>query len=146
MTACEATNTWSCTTVRCPTWLPLHSTQLLPMRTNGWMTLASKMKLFSPTSALRHTKAGELVAAALRIAVEARAQAVELAGRHRDEHVELRRRMARLQGLVRHHRTAGQLGLREVLALDAEGGHVAVAVVFEVFAGDLRELACADED
>jgi hypothetical protein len=31
-------------------------------------------------------------------------------------------------------------------ALDAEGGHVAVAIVLEVLAGDLRELARADED
>src|SRR6185437_15967423 len=106
--------------------------QLLPMRTNGWITLPSKMKLFSPSSALRQTKA--------------RAQAIELAGRDRDEHVDVRRRVMRFQRLPGQHRTARQHRLREVFAFDAEGHHVMVAVVFEVFAGDLCELARADQD
>ena len=29
-------------------WLPLHIVTLLPMVTNGWMVLSSRMKQFSP--------------------------------------------------------------------------------------------------
>jgi hypothetical protein len=38
-------------------WLPLHITTLLPIWTNGWMVLSSKMKQFWP-----HVKPGHVVA------------------------------------------------------------------------------------
>ena len=100
----------------------------------------------APDEGARADIGGEPVAAAFGVPVQARAQAVELAGRDRDEHVDLGRRIVRLQRFPGHHRTTRQQRLREVVALDAEGDHVTVAVVLEVFAGDLRELAGADKD
>src|SRR5690625_865143 len=54
---CEATKQLFSMTVRWPTWFPLHMMTLLPMVTNGWIVLCSKMKLFSPTRAFFQTNA-----------------------------------------------------------------------------------------
>src|SRR4051794_8567624 len=57
MTTCEEMKTLSPTVEWCPTWLPLHSTQLRPTRTNGCRVLSSKTKQCSPSSTLGHTNA-----------------------------------------------------------------------------------------
>jgi hypothetical protein len=99
----------------------------------------------APHEGARADVAGEPVALAPGLQVEARAQAVELAGGNGHEGVVVRGRMRGFQFVERHHRSTGQRGLRQVVAIDAEGGHVAPAVVFEVFAGDQREFAGPDE-
>ena len=47
---CEAKKQWSPILLWCPMWLLLHMITLLPIVTNGWITLASNMKQFSPMS------------------------------------------------------------------------------------------------
>src|SRR5690348_287124 len=59
-TTCEARKQWSPIVVWWPMWLPLHSTTLLPMRTNGWIVFSSKTKQLSPSSTPLHTVAREL--------------------------------------------------------------------------------------